>query len=76
MYGRAGRAMIGQLIDGRYQIIRNLDAGRFAKTFIAEDSRRPGRPQCVVKRLQPSQSDRRLPKSRSALPPSQSQGWL
>jgi serine/threonine protein kinase/Flp pilus assembly protein TadD len=50
--------MIGQLIDGRYQIIRNLDAGGFAKTFIAEDSRRPGRPQCVVKRLQPSQSDR------------------
>ncbi|PSB01651.1 tetratricopeptide repeat protein [Merismopedia glauca] len=49
--------MIGQLIDGRYQIVRNLDAGGFAKTFIAEDSRRPGRPQCVVKRLEPSQTD-------------------
>jgi tetratricopeptide (TPR) repeat protein len=49
--------MIGQVIDGRYHIIRPLDAGGFAKTFIAEDSRRPGRPQCVVKRLQPSQTD-------------------
>jgi serine/threonine protein kinase/predicted TPR repeat methyltransferase len=49
--------MIGQLLDGRYQIVRNLSSGGFAQTFVAEDSRRPGRPLCVVKRLQPSATD-------------------
>jgi serine/threonine protein kinase/Flp pilus assembly protein TadD len=49
--------MIGQLLDGRYQIVRDLSSGGFAQTFVAEDSRRPGRPSCVVKRLHPSATD-------------------
>lgn len=49
--------MIGQLLDGRYQIIRTLGAGGFGQTFIAEDHRRPGHPVCVVKHLKPASSD-------------------
>lgn len=49
--------MIGQTLDGRYQIIRSLGAGGFGQTYIAEDTRRPGHPTCVVKILQPASSD-------------------
>ncbi|MBE9180897.1 protein kinase [Oculatella sp. LEGE 06141] len=49
--------MEGQLLDGRYHVIRALRAGGFGKTFIAEDTRRPGNPTCVVKQLKPASSD-------------------
>lgn len=49
--------MIGQILDGRYQVVRNLGEGGFSKTFLAEDTRRPGRPICVVKHLQPARTD-------------------
>jgi serine/threonine protein kinase len=49
--------MIGQILDGRYQIVRNLGEGGFSKTFLAEDTRRPGHPICVVKHLQPASTD-------------------
>jgi serine/threonine-protein kinase len=49
--------MIGQLLDGRYQIIRALGAGGFGHTYIAEDTRIPGNPICVVKHLKPASSD-------------------
>ncbi|WP_448381611.1 protein kinase domain-containing protein [Gloeomargarita sp.] len=43
--------MINQLLDGRYRIIDTLAAGGFGKTFLAQDTKRPGQPQCVVKML-------------------------
>ncbi|MEN9216205.1 MAG: protein kinase [Gloeomargarita sp. HHBFW_bins_162] len=43
--------MINQLLDGRYRIIETLAAGGFGKTFVAQDTKRPGQPQCVVKML-------------------------
>ncbi|MEN9272591.1 MAG: serine/threonine-protein kinase [Gloeomargarita sp. DG_1_5_bins_55] len=43
--------MINQLLDGRYRVIETLAAGGFGKTFLAQDTKRPGQPQCVVKML-------------------------
>lgn len=45
--------MIGKLLDHRYQVIKVLAAGGFGQTYIAQDTRRPGNPICVVKHLQP-----------------------
>ncbi|AFY35575.1 serine/threonine protein kinase [Calothrix sp. PCC 7507] len=52
--------MIGKLLDHRYQIIRVLATGGFGQTYIAEDTRRPGNPTCVVKHLKPASSDPRV----------------
>lgn len=52
--------MIGKLLDHRYQIIRVLAAGGFGQTYIAQDTRRPGNPTCVVKHLKPATSDPRV----------------
>ncbi len=52
--------MIGKLLDHRYQIIRVLATGGFGQTYIAEDTRRPGNPICVVKHLKPASSDPRV----------------
>lgn len=49
--------MIGQLLDGRYQVIQVLGAGGFGQTYIAKDTRRPGNPTCVVKHLKPASSE-------------------
>lgn len=46
--------MIGQLLSGRYRIIRTLAAGGMGQTYIAEDIQRPGNPRCVVKQLKPA----------------------
>ena len=46
--------MIGQLLDGRYRIIQALSTGGFGHTYVAEDTRIPGHPRCVVKHLKPS----------------------
>lgn len=43
--------MIGQLLDGRYQIDQVLGGGSFGQTFLAKDIKRPGYPRCVVKQL-------------------------
>ncbi|MDZ7958292.1 MAG: protein kinase [Aulosira sp. DedQUE10] len=47
----------GNLLDNRYLIVRTLAAGGFGQTYIAEDTRRPGNPACVVKHLTPASSD-------------------
>jgi serine/threonine protein kinase, bacterial len=52
--------MIGKLLDHRYQVIRVLAAGGFGQTYIAQDTRRPGNPICVVKHLKPASSDPRV----------------
>jgi serine/threonine protein kinase len=48
--------MIGQLLDGRYKVVRELGAGGFAQTYIAEDVRLYNC-QCVVKQLKLLESD-------------------
>ncbi|MFN6567344.1 protein kinase domain-containing protein [Dendronalium sp. ChiSLP03b] len=47
----------GDLLDNRYLIVRTLATGGFGQTYIAEDTRRPGNPVCVVKHLTPASSD-------------------
>lgn len=54
------RLQPGNLLDGRYSIIQSLAQGGFGQTYIAEDQRRPGNPQCVVKQLQPENRNPRL----------------
>ncbi|MBD1867989.1 serine/threonine protein kinase [Cyanobacteria bacterium FACHB-471] len=45
--------VLDQLLDGRYQVIGKLGRGGFGETYIAQDTRRPGHPKCVVKHLKP-----------------------
>ncbi|MEH1931527.1 serine/threonine-protein kinase [Nostoc sp.] len=45
--------MLGQLLDGRYQVVQVLGKGGFGQTYIAQDTHRPGFPKCVVKHLKP-----------------------
>ncbi|MBD2358080.1 protein kinase [Tolypothrix sp. FACHB-123] len=52
--------MIGKLLDHRYKVIKVLATGGFGQTYIAQDTRRPGNPICVVKHLKPSSSDPRV----------------
>ncbi|MDB9342222.1 serine/threonine protein kinase [Nodularia spumigena CS-586/05] len=52
--------MIGKLLDNRYQVIQVLAQGGFGQTYIAQDTRRPGNPICVVKHLKPATSDPRV----------------
>ncbi|MEC4983865.1 MAG: protein kinase [Oscillatoria sp. PMC 1068.18] len=49
--------MIRQVLDGRYLITKDLGKGGFGHTFIAEDTKRPGNPICVVKKLKPYRKD-------------------
>ncbi|NJL09921.1 MAG: protein kinase [Calothrix sp. SM1_7_51] len=49
--------MLGKLLDGRYQVIQILGSGGFGETYIAQDTRRPGNPQCVLKLLKPASHD-------------------
>lgn len=45
------------LLGGRYKLVEQLGAGGFGQTFVAEDFHLPGKPRCVLKRLQPQISD-------------------
>jgi eukaryotic-like serine/threonine-protein kinase len=49
--------MLGQLLDGRYRIVRVLGSGGFGHTYVAEDTKRPGNPLCVLKHLSFSTPD-------------------
>ncbi|MDJ0735507.1 MAG: serine/threonine-protein kinase [Nostocaceae cyanobacterium] len=44
----------GKILDGRYQIVKVLGSGGFSETYIAEDTKLPGKPRCVVKQLKPA----------------------
>lgn len=48
--------MIGQVLQGRYQIIQSLGAGVFGQTYIAVDIDHPENPKCVVKQLKVTSS--------------------
>ena len=52
--------MIGKLLDHRYQVVRVLATGGFGETYIAQDTRRPGNPICVVKHLKGANSDPKI----------------
>lgn len=43
--------MIGQLLTGRYLVLKKLGGGGFSETFLARDKYLPHHPLCVVKRL-------------------------
>jgi eukaryotic-like serine/threonine-protein kinase len=49
--------MLGELLDRRYQINQTLASGGFGQTFLAEDTKLPGSPICVVKQLKPFSND-------------------
>ena len=49
--------MKGQLLDGRYRVVEVLGTGAFGQTYVAEDTRRPGNPKCVLKHLKPARTD-------------------
>ncbi len=49
--------MLGKLLDRRYRIIRELAEGGFSQTYLAEDTRLPKNPKCVVKHLNPTIDD-------------------
>ncbi|MDF5706831.1 MAG: protein kinase [Nostoc sp. S4] len=49
--------MIGQILNGRYQILEQIGKGGFGVTFTAIDTRRPGNPHCVVKQFKPISTD-------------------
>ncbi|MEH1933194.1 MAG: CHASE2 domain-containing serine/threonine-protein kinase [Nostoc sp.] len=48
------------LLSGRYQISKTLGAGGFGRTYLAQDTQRPGNPICVVKKLMPARQDTRF----------------
>jgi len=47
-------ALSGKVLARRYRIVKVLGSGGFSETYIAEDTQRPGNPQCVVKQLKPA----------------------
>ncbi len=49
--------IIGQLLGGRYQITSVLGSGSFGQTYLAIDSHRPIKTECVVKHLKPATTD-------------------
>ncbi|MBD2360482.1 CHASE2 domain-containing protein [Anabaena minutissima FACHB-250] len=44
-------------LSGRYQIISVIASGGFGRTYLAQDTQRPGNPSCVVKQLMPARRD-------------------
>ena len=43
--------LLGKIIDKRYQVVLVLSSGELTQTYLAQDTRLPGHPLCVVKHL-------------------------
>lgn len=52
--------IVGRKLKGRYQVLEELGAGGFGKTYIAEDRDLPHHPKCVVKQLKPASNSPKL----------------
>ncbi|NET59025.1 MAG: CHASE2 domain-containing protein [Symploca sp. SIO2E6] len=48
------------LLARRYEIQSTLGCGGFGLTYLATDTQRPGKPQCVVKQLKPAHQDEKF----------------
>jgi CHASE2 domain-containing sensor protein/tRNA A-37 threonylcarbamoyl transferase component Bud32 len=54
---RVGAIPANYLLDGRYQAEQTLGSGGFGVTYLARDTKLPGKPQCVIKQLVPARRD-------------------
>ena len=51
---------LNTLLDNRYKITTSLSLGGFGRTYLAEDTKRPGNPLCVVKQFKPPRQDEKF----------------
>ena len=43
---------IGKIVDKRYYLIQPISSSLLGQTYLAEDTHRPGSPQCVIREIQ------------------------
>ena len=43
---------IGKIVDKRYYLIEPISSSLLGQTYLAEDTHRPGSPQCVIREIQ------------------------
>ncbi|MBW4692061.1 MAG: serine/threonine protein kinase [Lyngbya sp. HA4199-MV5] len=48
---------LDRLLDGRYQVVQVLATGSWGHTYLAQDTRRPSQPECVIQHIIPVNDD-------------------
>jgi len=48
---------LDRLLDGRYQVNQILASGDWGRTYLAQDTRRPSQPDCIIQHVLPVVSD-------------------
>lgn len=48
---------LDRLLDGRYQVVQVLATGSWGHTYLAQDTRRPSQPECVIQHVIPVNGD-------------------
>jgi eukaryotic-like serine/threonine-protein kinase len=48
---------MGNYLDGRYEILKQIGGDGFGITYLVLDSKRPGSPECIAKQLRPDRHD-------------------